>query len=196
MDTAAKAEAVLSQATLLTTIGDQESDMYPYWAMPRREGVHRLGRAYADRVLVGGGTLHQAAATWLAAGRRTLDLTERMGRPARRATLDLRFGTVSRIKRPRREARSLPDRVELTLVEVTEPAPPQGFELLHWRLLSTHAVAHATSAWRIVIGIPRGGPLSSSGGSRRNRACDWRAANWRAPRACSSCRPSRCGPPP
>ena len=55
-----------------------------------------------------------------------------------------------RIKRPRPEARSLPDRVELRLVEVIEPAPPQGVEPLHWRLLTTHAVADAASAWRIV----------------------------------------------
>jgi len=63
--------------------------------------------------------------------------------------LELRFGMV-RIKRPRPEARSLRDRVELRLVEVIEPAPPQGVEPLHWRLLTTHAVADAASAWRIV----------------------------------------------
>ena len=123
--TAAQAETILCEAVTLTTIADQESDLYPYWAMPRRAGVHRLGRAYCNRALVGGNSLHLAAAAWPIVGRRTLRLKERADRPARVAHLELRFGTVT-LKRPKGEKRSLPDSVVLTLVEVIERAPPKG----------------------------------------------------------------------
>jgi hypothetical protein len=147
--TAAQAETILCEAVTLTTIADQESDLYAYWAMPRRAGVHRLGRAYCNRALVGGNSLHRAAAAWPVAGRRTLTLKERADRPARVAHLELRFGTVT-LKRPKGEKRSLPDRVVLTLVEVIERAPPEGAEPVHWRLLTTHAVEDVAMAWQIV----------------------------------------------
>src|SRR3712207_8529070 len=51
--TAAQAETILCEAVTLTTIADQESDLYAYWAMPRRAGVHRLGRAYCNRAQIG-----------------------------------------------------------------------------------------------------------------------------------------------
>ena len=38
----------------------------------------------------------------------------------------------------------------LSLVEVVELQPPAGAEPLHWRLLTTHEVGDAASAWRIV----------------------------------------------
>ncbi len=147
--TAAQAETILCEAVTLTTIADQESDLYPYWAMPRRAGVHRLGRAYCNRALVGGNSLHLAAAAWPVVGRRTLTLKERADRPARVAHLELRFGTVT-LKRPKGEKRSLPDSVVLTLVEVIERAPPEGAEPVHWRLLTTHAVEDVAMAWQIV----------------------------------------------
>jgi hypothetical protein len=40
--------------------------------------------------------------------------------------------------------------VPLTLVDVREPNPQAGTEPLHWRLLTTHAVASVPDAWRIV----------------------------------------------
>ena len=40
--------------------------------------------------------------------------------------------------------------VDLTVIEVVEVSPPAGAEPLHWRLLTTHEVADADAAWRIV----------------------------------------------
>jgi hypothetical protein len=46
--------------------------------------------------------------------------------------------------------RNLPTSLPLTLVEAYEADPPAGTEPLHWRLLTTHSVANAEQAWRVV----------------------------------------------
>jgi hypothetical protein len=46
--------------------------------------------------------------------------------------------------------RHLPESLPLNLVDVREPDPNDGTEPLHWRLLTTHLVATAEEAWRIV----------------------------------------------
>jgi hypothetical protein len=109
-----------------------------------------LGRIHHDRSLVGGGTLTTIARQWPLAGTRRMTLRERPGRPEREARLELRFGVVT-IARPR-EARTpqLPAQVTLSLIELTEPDPPQGSEPITWRLLTTHPVANTDTAWQIV----------------------------------------------
>ena len=63
--------------------------------------------------------------------------------------LAVRFGRVA-IKRPDGPARDLPASVALTFIEVIESDPPPGAEPVHWRLLTTHDVPDAQTAWRIV----------------------------------------------
>ena len=48
------------------------------------------------------------------------------------------------------DAKDLPESAPLRLVEVVERNPPEGVEPLHWRLLTTHAIADAAAAWQIV----------------------------------------------
>jgi hypothetical protein len=77
-----------------------------------------------------------------------MTLRERPGRPEREARLELRFGIVT-IARPRKaSAPELP--AQVTLIELTEPDPPQGSEPIVWRLLTTHTVANTDAAWQIV----------------------------------------------
>jgi hypothetical protein len=150
--TAERAKDVLAGAGMVTVVADRESDIYAEWAWLPAPGFHLLTRAMQDRPLAGGGTLFAAARAFPPAGTRTVELpASRPKRPAARpATLTLRFGRVA-LTRPKHPAeRGLPASVALTLVEVEEADPPAGAEPVHWRLLTTHAVADAEAGWRVV----------------------------------------------
>lgn len=150
--TAEQAKAVLATAAMVTVVADRESDIYAEWARLPGPNFHLLTRVMQDRCLVDGGMLFTAAERFPPAGTRHLALSaSRPKRPlARQAEVSLRFGRVM-LKRPRqRLARDLPAAVSLTLIEVVETDPPAGVEPVHWRLLTTHEVADAAAAWRVV----------------------------------------------
>jgi hypothetical protein len=151
VDTAQQAKQVLRSAAMVTVVADREADIYPSWASVPEANFHLLGRAMSDRSLAGGGTLFAAAAEFPVAGRRTIELRSHdLAHPKRTAVVELRYGEVE-ICRPRDESdRSLPPTVRLRLVDVREINPPESAEPLHWRLLTTHAIANAAGAWQIV----------------------------------------------
>jgi hypothetical protein len=150
VETAQKAKTVLSEAAMVTMVADREADLYQMWALVPDANVHVLGRAYQDRNLLGGGTLNTAAANWPVLGARRITIRERDNRPERVADLDVRAGSIT-LPRPRAVPKAgVPDQVKLTLIELTEPNPPQGAEPVVWRLLTTHTVTDAAMAWRIV----------------------------------------------
>jgi hypothetical protein len=154
VETAGAAKTVLASATTVTMVADREADLYALWALVPRlgspgPGIHVLGRVHYDRSLAGGGTLTTIAQHWPLADTRRLTLRERHDRPAREARVELRFGALA-IARPRDGDPDLPAQVELSLVEVSEPDPPPGAEPVKWRLLTTHAVPDAATAWQIV----------------------------------------------
>ncbi len=108
-----------------------------------------ITRASRDRALVGGGRLFDVAESWREAGRRKIEPRAQPGRKKRKATLSLRFGTVT-IKRPERcTDPTAPESLSLRLVEVRE-VDSQVAEPIHWLLLTTHGVEKAEDAWRIV----------------------------------------------
>ena len=145
------AKAVLRRAAVVTEISDRESDLYEKWAHLPEPGFHILTRAQQDRTIVdGGGTL--STAVLRPAGTAAVELPARPGRPARTAQLVARFGRVT-LKRPRHLAKqgaALAETVEVSLVEVSEVGAPSGAEPILWRLLTTHAIADAAQAWRVV----------------------------------------------
>ena len=95
--------------------------------------------------------LFAAAAGFPLADTRSIDIpAHQPDRAKRPAEVAMRFGQVE-IRRPGNERdRTLAESVQLHLVEVWETAPPDGVEPLHWRLLTTHEVADAAKAWKIV----------------------------------------------
>lgn len=146
--TAEAAKGVLAKAATVTVVADRESDIYAEWARVPEPGFHLLTRARRDRRTAGGGHLSTASLT--PAGTAEIELAARPGRPARIARLTARFGRVS-LKRPDNVLeKDLPKAVEVSLVEVSEPDPPLGATPILWRLLTTHEIADAAMAWRIV----------------------------------------------
>ena len=149
LSTAQASKQVLSAASMVTVIGDRESDIYSAWSQFPEGRFHLLSRSMQDRAVVGGGSLDATVAAFPVASCRSLELVERAGRPVRRAKLELRFGEVT-IKRPHRCEPTLPNGVSLRVVEVSELDPPAGQRPLRWCLLTTHQVQSLTEAWQIV----------------------------------------------
>jgi hypothetical protein len=147
LSTAQAAKAVLAKAACVTVVADRESDIYEEWAKLPQPGFHLLTRAMSDRRIEGG---KLSSAKLVAGTAAAVELPARPGRPARTAHLRLRFGRV-RIQRPANHRdKSLPESLELSLVEVAEIDAPPGAEPVLWRLLTTHALADSRAAWRIV----------------------------------------------
>lgn len=146
------AELLRAGASCVTVLADREGDIYEDFAL-RPEGVELVIRAGQDRALVGGGRLFQATEGLPEAGRMTVALPAAPGRAARDAVMALRFREVE-IARPRNrlkaERERLPPAISLTLVEAREVDPPEGAPAARWLLLSTHTVADAADARRIV----------------------------------------------
>jgi DDE family transposase len=147
--TAQASKQVLSAASMVTVIGDRESDIYSAWAQLPEGKLHLLSRSMQDRALLEGGSLDATVAAFAVADRRTVELVERTGRPQRDAELELRFGEVT-IKRPHRCDADLPEGMPLRVVEVSEPNPPAGEPPLRWCLLTTHEVQSPAEAWQII----------------------------------------------
>lgn len=147
--TAQASKQVLSAASMVTVIGDRESDIYSAWVQLPEGKFHLLSRSMQDRALLEGGSLDATVAAFAVADRRTVELVERTGRPQRDAELELRFGEVT-IKRPHRCDADLPEGMPLRVVEVSEPNPPAGEPPLRWCLLTTHEVQSPAEAWQII----------------------------------------------
>jgi hypothetical protein len=148
---AEQAKTVLQSASMVTVVGDREADIYAQWASVPGQDFHVLTRAMNDRRLAGGGLLFATMAAFPMVGQRTIELPAREpGRAARTARLELRFGTVEIVRPSSEWDRSLAKTVTLRAIEVREIGAPPGVEPLHWRLLTTHAIADAAAAWCIV----------------------------------------------
>jgi hypothetical protein len=146
---AVSAKRALASAAMITVIGDRESDIYEEFDRIPDERIHLLTRACRDRALVGGGTLFGIADTWPVQHRLELEVRAQPGRPARTTKVAVRFGEVT-VKRPNNcsDPAAAPQ-LTLRLVEVKE-IDPAVEEPIHWRLLTTHAVATVAQALQIV----------------------------------------------
>jgi hypothetical protein len=149
--TAEQGKAVLAAAAQVTVIADRESDIFAQWAKMPEPDFHLISRSMHDRRLTTGEGLYAAAERFAFTAKRLVALPEReQKRKARPAWLSLRFGKVE-LARPRNTRDcNLPKSVSLTLVEVVERDCPTGTEAVHWRLLTTHEVPDAETAWQIV----------------------------------------------
>jgi hypothetical protein len=147
LSAAETAASVLATAAAITVVGDRESDVYDLFAR-RPETTHLLCRAAQDRSLAEGSRLFAHCAAWPEQDRAAIDVPARGSRPARTATVAVRFGEVT-LRRPKTAALDLPATVSLRVVDVAEigPAPRDA---VHWCLLTTHAVPDLAQARQIV----------------------------------------------
>jgi hypothetical protein len=148
--TALAAKPLLAKAAMVTALGDRESDIFALYASVAEERFHVIARSMHDRKLADGIGLYAASEGMAVVEQRAIVLPARALRAERVAVLELRFGAVNLARPQTKLLRHLPQSLPLTLVDVREPDPQAGTEPLHWRLLTTHPVANAEQAWRIV----------------------------------------------
>jgi hypothetical protein len=153
IETTQRAGEVLAAATSVTMVSDRESDFYELFVQ-RPHNVDLVVRACQNR------RIEAEEATDLLfdfidgcaeQGRFAVTVPAVPGRRARPAELALRFVPVA-VRRPVHGADpALPETVRLTLVDVREISEPQdGSPPVHWRLLTTHAVATVSDAGRVI----------------------------------------------
>ncbi len=147
---AATAAALPADRTVVV-VADREADFYDLFAADRRPGVHLLVRAKGRRrVRHPAGLLSRAIRATPERGRVAVRVPRGDDRPARDATLALRFGTF-RIEPPSThpDRKDLPP-LALQAVEAVEPGPPAGQEPVRWLLLTTWPVADVADAAQMV----------------------------------------------
>jgi hypothetical protein len=146
------ARQALDQAAHVTLIADRESDIYEEWARLPDRTFDLLTRACRDRAVAEGGSLYECADKLPVQCCYELELPAIPGkRAARRAKMELRFGSVT-IKKPRNcSDRDAPETITLRIVDVREIADPNCSDPpIHWRLLTTHPVDGVEMAMQIV----------------------------------------------
>lgn len=132
--------------TMVVSVGDCEADIYELFrrAAESPAGPKLLVRASYERVLA-----HEHKRLWdhlhqqPLAGQCAVAVPRKDSRPARTATLEIRFAAVQ--LRPPRLKPSLGP-VRLWAVEAHESNPPAGVEPIHWTLLTTLEVTNLQQA--------------------------------------------------
>ena len=148
--TALAAKPLLAKAAMVTALGDRESDIFALYASASERHFHVIARSMHDRKLADDSGLYATSEAMAAVDQRAIVLSARAQRAERVVPLELRFGAVNLARPQSKFLRHLPESLPLTLVDVREVDPQAGTEPLHWRLLTTHPVANAEQAWRIV----------------------------------------------
>jgi hypothetical protein len=150
LETSRAGAAALKAAASITEIKDREGDIYEVFARERAPNVKLLVRATHDRALADNGRLFARVSAQNEAGRPSVALPARLGRPARTASLAVRFAKTE-LRQPNNGADARdPKSVPVTIVEVREIDAPSEKDAIHWRLLTTHGIDNLADALRVV----------------------------------------------
>ncbi len=150
VSTVVAARPLLDRAAAVTLLSDRESDVFTLYACAAEQGCQVVVRARHDRKLANDAWLYATVDAEARKGRRIVALPARAQRPARKAHLELRFATVDLARPQTRFLRHLPQSLPMTIVDVREIDAGHAVEPLHWRLLTSHRIANAEDAWRVV----------------------------------------------
>jgi hypothetical protein len=149
-----RAGEVLAAAAGITMVSDRESDFYELF-VKRPQNVELVVRACQNRRIEGAEEDPDLLFTFIDAraeqDRFVMKIPAAPERRARDAEFAVRFAPVA-VRRPLHGADpALPETVSLTLVDVREVSEPEdGSAPVHWRLLTTHAVAILNDARRVI----------------------------------------------
>lgn len=146
-----ESEQAVPPQTEVVMVADSEADIYDLFALSRRAGSHLLIRGTHNRRVDGTARYLWAAGRQApVAGRYVLDLQRADERPARQATMAIRFTTVQ-IQPPRDRSKSEGlQPVGLSVILVEEETAPPGVPPVCWLLLTSLPIASVDDALRSV----------------------------------------------
>lgn len=145
IDTVISGKKRLAEAAKITVVADREADIYEVWDRLPDARTHLLIRACRDRNLatITGSTLFAWMDEQPVQGRYRITVPVTPKRSAHEALLHVRFGSVT-LKRPLHcSDKQAPPHLTLNVIDVVEDATTVvgDEEPIHWRLLTTHALA-------------------------------------------------------
>jgi hypothetical protein len=137
--------------TQVVVCGDRESDIYELYDQVQGAppNVHVLVRGQHDRCLADGTRLRAALAAAPLGGTLAVNVPRRSGRPARTATLELRWRAVE-IKPPAVALKKSWPPLKVYALWAREVGAPTGAEPIDWLLLSTWPLKTLKMARRLV----------------------------------------------
>lgn len=137
--------------TILICCGDRENDLMEMYdrSTVAPDNLFYLARAQHDRVLDSGNKLWDHLAAQPCGGTMTVQIPRRQHRPARTATLELRWAPIS-IKPPRVGCKNSWGTLELWTLQAKEIDPPKGAEPIQWCLLTNWKIDSLKTARRLV----------------------------------------------
>jgi hypothetical protein len=137
--------------TLLICSGDRENDLIELYdrSTVAPDNLFYLVRAQHDRVLDSGEKLWDHLATQPCGGTMTVQVPRRKDRPARTATLELRWTPVS-LRPPRVGCKNSWGSLAVWVLQAREIDPPPGAEAIDWLLLTNWRIDSLKTARRLV----------------------------------------------
>jgi hypothetical protein len=137
--------------TQILICGDRESDLYEIYDQKKAapKNVHLLVRGQHDRYLTDQTRLMETLEQVPVAGTMRAEVPRREGRPARTATLELRWKEVE-LKPPTTGLKQNWPPIKVHVVLAREVGAPEGVEAIEWLLITTWPVTSLKMAARIV----------------------------------------------
>jgi hypothetical protein len=137
--------------TQVVVCGDRESDLYELYdqiqAVPKN--VHLLVRGQHDRCLSDGTRLRETLSNLPVGGGLSVEVPRRAGRPARTATVELRWQEVQ-LQPPAVALKKSWPPLSVYALLAREVGAPAGVEQMDWLLLTTWPVTTLKLARRLV----------------------------------------------
>ena len=151
IDCAQKSKDTLSDAHTITIVADRESDMYEEFVAVPDTRTHLLIRSKQNRNLAQGSTLYEQLENTAVSHRQTLKVRTTKNHTGRATIMQVKFTRV-KIKRPSQLNKTIPEYVELNVVEAKEDMTlvPAGEKPIHWVLLTTHQITNPGQALQII----------------------------------------------
>ena len=159
VETAKKASAAITNADMVTHVGDRESDIYELFEQVPDERNHLIVRSRHDRKLAETDEddhsilLSQHMEKIGSVGTYEIELPEITGvRKARTATISIKFSIVEMIPPKKYLISQNKKNISVTCVEAIEVGEvPENESSIYWRLLTTHKITDIEDARQIVI---------------------------------------------